>query len=132
MKDAGAPTGEISISTNHWNSFLHTITFGLFFKKTEQVTITAQDNESGVASVSYYISDGGLTEDEVKALDSWTAGNTDKTTFSISPDKSCVVYARITDNQGNVTYIRRDISVHYRDCRRGNLLHIAGGDGHRQ
>ena len=108
LKDAGAPTGEISISTNHWNSFLHTITFGLFFKKTEQVTITAQDNESGVASVSYYISDGELTEDEVKALDSWTAGNTDKTTFSISPDKSCVVYARITDNQGNVTYISSD------------------------
>ena len=108
LKDAGAPTGEISISTNHWNSFLHTITFGLFFKKTEQVTITAQDNESGVASVSYYISDGELTEDEVKALDSWTAGNTDKTTFNINPDQSCVVYARITDNQGNVKYISSD------------------------
>ena len=108
LKDAGAPTGEISIGTNKWNSFWNTITFGLFFKKTEQVTITAQDNESGVASVSYYISDSGLTEDEVKALDSWTAGNTDKTTFSISPDQSCVVYARITDNQGNVTYISSD------------------------
>ncbi len=108
LKDAGAPTGEISIGTNKWNSFWNTITFGLFFKKTEQVTITAQDNESGVASVSYYISDSGLTEDEVKALDSWTAGNTDKTTFNISPDQSCVVYARITDNQGNVKYISSD------------------------
>ena len=108
LKDAGAPTGEISIGTNKWNSFLNTITFGLFFKKTEQVTITAQDNESGVASVSYYISDSRLTEDEVKALDSWTAGNTDKTTFNISPDQSCVVYARITDNQGNVIYISSD------------------------
>ena len=108
LKDAGAPTVEISIGTNKWNSFWNTITFGLFFKKTEQVTITAQDNESGVASVSYYISDSGLTEDEVKALDSWTAGNTDKTTFNISPDQSCVVYARITDNQGNVKYISSD------------------------
>ena len=108
LKDAGAPTGEISIGTNKWNSFWNTITFGLFFKKAEQVTITAQDNESGVASVSYYISDSGLTEDEVKALDSWTAGNTDKTTFNISPDQSCVVYARITDNQGNVKYISSD------------------------
>ena len=108
LKDAGAPTGEISIRTNHWNSFLHTITFGLFFKETEQVTITAQDNESGVASVSYYISDSKLTEEEVKKLENWTAGNTDKTTFSISPDKSCVVYAKITDQQGNVTYISSD------------------------
>ena len=108
LKDTGAPTGEISIRTNHWNSFLHTITFGLFFKETEQVTITAQDNESGVASVSYYISDSKLTEEEVKKLENWTAGNTDKTTFSISPDKSCVVYAKITDQQGNVTYISSD------------------------
>ena len=108
LKDAGAPTGEISISTNHWNSFLHTITFGLFFKETEQVTITAQDNESGVASVSYYISDSELTEEEVKKLENWTAGNTDKTTFSISPDKSCVVYVKITDKQENVTYISSD------------------------
>ena len=108
LKDTGAPTGEISISTNHWNSFLHTITFGLFFKETEQVTITAQDNESGVASVSYYISDSKLTEEEVKKLENWTAGNTDKTTFSISPDKSCVVYVKITDKQENVTYISSD------------------------
>ncbi len=105
LKDTGAPTGEISIGTNKWNSFLNMITFGLFFKKTEQVTITAADNESGVASVSYYISDSKLTEEEVKVLDNWTAENTDKTTFNISPDKSCVVYAKITDNQGNVTYI---------------------------
>ena len=108
LQDVGAPTGEISIGTNKWNSFLNKITFGLFFKKTEQVTITAQDNESGVASVSYYISDSELTEEEVKKLDNWTAGNTDKTTFRISQDKSCVVYAKITDKQGNVTYISSD------------------------
>jgi Zn ribbon nucleic-acid-binding protein len=108
LKDAGAPTGEISIGTNKWNSFLNTITFGQFFKKTEQVTITAQDNESGVASVSYYISDSGLTEEEVKKLDNWTAGNTDKTTITISQKESCVVYAKITDNQGNMIYISSD------------------------
>ena len=108
LKDAGVPTGEISIGTNKWNSFLNTITFGQFFKKTEQVTITAQDNESGVASVFYYISDSGLTEEEVKKLENWTAGNTDKTTISISRKESCVVYAKITDNQGNMTYISSD------------------------
>ncbi len=108
VNDTASPTGEISIGTNKWNSFLNTITFGQFFKKTEQVTITAQDNESGVASVSYYISDSGLTEEEVKKLENWTAGNTDKTTISISQKESCVVYAKITDNQGNMTYISSD------------------------
>lgn len=108
LKDAGAPTGEISIGTNKLNGFLYPITFVLFFKKTEQVTITAEDKESGVASVSYYISDSGLLEEEVKQLDSWTAGNMDKTVFSISKDEFCVVYVKITDKQGNVTYISSD------------------------
>ena len=108
LKDASVPTGEIIIGTNNWNSFLNTITFGLFFNKIEQVTITAEDKESGIASVSYFISGSGLSEEEVKKLDNWTAGNTDKTTFNISPDKSCVVYASITDKQGNVTYISSD------------------------
>ncbi|MBD5137701.1 MAG: hypothetical protein HDT39_17475, partial [Lachnospiraceae bacterium] len=109
LKDAGAPTGEISISTSKWNSFLNTISFGLFFKKTEQVTITAQDQESGVASVSYYISDSELSEEGVKALTTeWTAVNVATVTFGISEDVSCVVYAKITDNQGNVTYISSD------------------------
>ena len=39
-KDIADPTGEISIGTNKWNSFLNTITFGLFFKDTQTVTIT--------------------------------------------------------------------------------------------
>ncbi|MDE6253003.1 MAG: MucBP domain-containing protein [Lachnospiraceae bacterium] len=109
LKDAGAPTGEISISTNKWNSFLNTIAFGLFFKKTEQVTITAQDQESGVASVSYYISDSELSEEGVKALTTeWTVVNAATVTFGISEDVSCVVYAKIADNQGNVTYISSD------------------------
>ncbi|MDE5781409.1 MAG: MucBP domain-containing protein [Lachnospiraceae bacterium] len=109
LKDAGAPTGEISISANKWNSFLNMIAFGLFFKKTEQVTITAQDQESGVASVSYYISDSELSEEGVKALTTeWTAINAATVTFGISEDVSCVVYAKITDNQGNVTYISSD------------------------
>ena len=43
-KDIAGPTGEISIGTNKWNSFLNTITFGLFFKDTQTVTITAIQN----------------------------------------------------------------------------------------
>ena len=109
IKDTEKPTGEISIRTNKWNSFLNTITFGLFFKQTEQVTITAEDKESGVKSVSYYISDSGMSKEEVEALTvGWTDVENDTVTFSINEDKSCVIYVKITDHQGNVTYLSSD------------------------
>ncbi|MCM1212527.1 MAG: hypothetical protein NC318_13105, partial [Blautia sp.] len=109
LKDSGAPTGEISIRTSKWNSFLNTVTFGLFFKNTEKVTITAADQESGVKSIAYYISDSGMTEKQVKALTTeWKNVDGDTVAFNISEDKSCVVYAKITDNQGNMTYLSSD------------------------
>ena len=43
-KDIEKPTGEIKISENSWKAFLNNITFGLFFKDTQTVTITAADN----------------------------------------------------------------------------------------
>ena len=38
-KDSEKPTGEIKISKNSWKSFLNNITFGLFFKDTQTVTM---------------------------------------------------------------------------------------------
>jgi uncharacterized repeat protein (TIGR02543 family) len=40
-KDIEKPTGEIVIGTNKWQEFLNKITFGLFFKDTQTVTINA-------------------------------------------------------------------------------------------
>lgn len=44
------PTGKIEIEDNSWTGFLDSdeITFNLFFNETKQVTITAQDTDSGV------------------------------------------------------------------------------------
>ena len=42
-KDIEKPTGKISLDTNEWKTLLNTITFGLFFKDTQTVTITATD-----------------------------------------------------------------------------------------
>ena len=39
-RDIAVPTGEIKIAENDWKSFLNTITFGLFFKDTQTVTVT--------------------------------------------------------------------------------------------
>lgn len=46
------------------------------------------------------------SEEEVKVLggDDWTEGNS----VSISPDRKCVVYAKITDQAGNAAYLSSD------------------------
>ncbi|MCM1101401.1 MAG: InlB B-repeat-containing protein [Clostridium sp.] len=103
VPDTTPPTGSIKTGSNSWTSFLHTITFGLFFKETQTVTIEAADDDSGVDGIYYHISDRALSEQEIKALaeSAWTKG----ASCSIDPDRKCVVYAKITDQAGNVTYI---------------------------
>ena len=66
-KDTEKPTGEIIIGTNKWNEFLNKLTFGIFFKDTQEVTINAVDN-SGVVFVSYLVTDKELSEAELNSL----------------------------------------------------------------
>ena len=66
-KDTEKPTGEIIIGTNKWNKFLNELTFGIFFKDTQEVTINAVDN-SGVVFVSYLVTDKELSEAELNSL----------------------------------------------------------------
>ena len=103
-KDITDPTGEISVGTNKWKGFLNTITFGLFFKDTQSVTITASDNSGEDVTIEYLLSDKALSETELASA-TFNAYN-DK--FSINPDNKYVVYARLTDHAGNVTYISSD------------------------
>ena len=103
ITDESAPTGTIEISENTWNTLLSGVTFDLFFKNTQVATITAADEGSGVDKVFYYVANEELPEAEVLALEEeqWTQGNT----VAIDPDQQYVVYAKITDKSGNVTYI---------------------------
>ena len=66
-KDIEKPTGEIIIGTNKWNEFLNELTFGIFFKDTQEVTINAVDN-SGVVFVSYLVTDKELSQAELNTL----------------------------------------------------------------
>ena len=104
LQDTQPPTGEIKIEGHSWTQFLKNITFKYFFSETKQVTITAQDAGSGVDKIYYYISNYELeSEEDLKWLD-WTEGSS----FSIDPDKQCVIYVKITDKAGNVTYLSTD------------------------
>ena len=100
-RDIAVPTGEIKIAENGWKSFLNTITFSLFFKDTQMVTVTAADNSGKAVTVEYLLSDKALTESELAGM-TFTAYSAP---FSINPDNEYVIYAKLTDTSGNVAYI---------------------------
>ncbi len=104
VADTTAPIAEIQISTHSFNSFLNTITFGLFFKETQKATVNTTDNGSGINSVYYLVSEKALTVDEVKAAQ-WTEYEGE---ITLNPDLKAVVYVKAVDNAGNVSYISSD------------------------
>lgn len=102
-KDIEKPTGEIVIGTDKWQEFLNTLTFGLFFKDTQTVTINAADN-SGTVFVSYLVTDQDLSEAELQSL---VFGGYEEP-FLIDPNGEYIVYAMLVDESMNITYLRSD------------------------
>lgn len=102
-KDIEKPTGEIVIGTNKWREFLNTLTFDLFFKDTQTVTINAADN-SGTVFVSYLVTDQDLSEAELQSL---VFGGYEEP-FRIDPNGEYIVYAMLVDESMNITYLRSD------------------------
>ena len=107
VADTIAPTGKVTVSDKSWTEFLNTITFGLFFKETQTVTVEATDNFSGVAKIEYYESADALGLDAVKALASekWTEMDNGKVTVTAVNAKQFIYYIRITDKSGNIAYL---------------------------
>lgn len=102
-KDIEKPTGEIIIGTNKWREFLNKLTFGLFFKDTQEVTINASDN-SGTVFVSYLVTDRDLSEAELQSL----VFSGYEEPFRIDPNGEYIVYAMLVDESMNITYLRSD------------------------
>ena len=103
-KDSEKPTGEIKINENSWKAFLNNITFGLFFKDTQTVTITAADNSGEAVTVEYLLSNKELTKAELDGM-TFTAYTAP---FGIDPDNEYIIYVRLTDTAGNMDYICSD------------------------
>ena len=115
-KDIEKPTGEIIIGTNKWREFLNTLTFGLFFKDTQEVTINASDN-SGTVFISYLVTDRDLSETELDSL----VYRAYEEPFRIDPNGEYIVYAMLVDESLNITYLRSDrITL-------DNVLPVIGG-----
>ena len=103
-KDSEKPTGEIKINENSWKAFLNNITFELFFKDTQTVTVTAADNSGETVTVEYLLSNKELTKAELDGM-TFTAYTAP---FGIDPDNEYIIYVRLTDTAGNMDYICSD------------------------
>ena len=102
--DVEKPTGEIIVSTNRWNKLLNDITFGLFFKETQMVTVNATDNSGEKVKIEYLLSNREITENELA-----DAGFTEYNgSFSIAPDNEYIIYVRLSDTEGNIRHICSD------------------------
>lgn len=110
-KDTNKPTGRIEIKERTWwESFIHAITFGLFYKEKVTVEITASDDSYSQAGydetkhavkIEYLISNTELSLETVKD----SAFTEYKGEIDISDDSRYVVYARLNDFAGNEEYI---------------------------
>ena len=109
-KDTNKPTGRIEIKERTWwESFIHAITFGLFYKEKVTVEITASDDSYSQAGynpdehavkIEYFISETALGEEEVKAL----AFKEYTDPIDLTDDQRYVIYVRLTDYAGNIAY----------------------------
>lgn len=121
--DSVAPTGTLSVNGVAYTD-LGAISERVAVNPGAPVMLTAQDGESGLKRLSYYISDRVLTESEIAAITDWQEISLDAPTQNavrIGPDpvqdvadvNRFAVYVRIEDNAGhgeegaqdNVTYI---------------------------
>ncbi len=102
LLDDKAPKAEISIKNNKFTSLLNNITFGLFFKNTDTVSVKAEDNESGLKSVRYFVSDKEITDlENIKWSDY-------KDSFTINLDGKYIVYVKALDKVGNFKILSSD------------------------
>ena len=107
--DTGVPGGSIVIGNwEPWDEFLNIITFGWWSKVALEVALEAEDAISPIDSVWYYKTDAStlLSEDSVKALEAnkWT----DFKPFRVEKEEIFMIYAKVIDYAGNVTYVHSD------------------------
>lgn len=112
LQDTKPPVLEMVSGTSTWKTVINQITFGLFFQKTQNITIQASDEEvlpdgrkvNRLGQVSYFISDKEIPAAQLATLP-WSEYDR---VLSLNPGKAYVVYARAVDRSGNVAYASTD------------------------
>lgn len=116
----------ITVSSNLWAEFCNSISFGMFYNNTKAVSIRATDEESGLESIRYCVSPVAV-DGNSEALETQLSWQDYDDGFSISPDdyEKAIIYAKITNHAGLVTYISSNGLVF--DNKQPDINKVEGG-----
>ena len=119
--DQTNPGGNVSVTLEKsmWDRFVEAITFGLFSSHNETAVSSGSDEGSGIKSIQYVVMRESLTETELRNMDAdgkidWTTENygegvaAEALEETLSPNRQCVVYAKITNYAERVSYLSSD------------------------
>lgn len=109
--DLTPPTGSISVGAKWWQNALNFISFGHYTVKEYAVTIKAEDaGGSGIGKIWAAVVEGDTQYNDADELANAAVDWKEYTgSFTVPADSSkYAVYAKLTDNAGNVTYISTD------------------------
>ena len=105
--DSAKPSVTILTGIRRWSSVTEAEAHPIYRNEPFPVEITASDSESGVESVSYFVSDRVLTEEEIAGITDWTDGYS----VDFSDAGSYALIARAIDRQGNAAYASTPLLV---------------------
>lgn len=116
----------ITVSSDLWAEFCHSVSFGIFFNHTKAVSIRATDEESGLESIQYSVSPVAV-EGNSQALESKLQWQEYEDGFSITPEEyeRAIIYAKITNHAGLTTYISSNGLVF--DNKQPDINKVEGG-----
>lgn len=112
--DATPPHGKIIVDgllPTEYENYIpaESIVFDRYFNSKQKVTITAYDEDtedSRELSVSYFLAANAYSETQIKSFpdNRWTPYPYGKS-ITLSDNRQYIVYAKVTDPSGNVTYL---------------------------
>ena len=106
LLDTTPPIASASLGVNVWNS-LRSVLNQISLTTNEVITVSASDTSSGIKSISYYFFDSILNSGDLDSLNEvlWEEYDTEIPLIN----GTYIVYIRVVDNAGNITYINTDI-----------------------
>lgn len=103
--DKTAPTGSVTMDGGVWNNLLSSITFGFFKNYAVTAEAFGVDATTAIKDIKYYKDNGDTALAKTQLDGLYNDGKFVSDKYTVDADEAFVIYARITDNAGNTTYI---------------------------
>lgn len=117
-KDCTAPEGNISVTdiADPFTAFPGNVTYHYFFTEEKQATITLNPTVIGTDTAWYYMAQADLGEDlDSAGLEQIISEKGGWQRYSkaipLAKDGTYVIYAKLTDEAGNTTYLKEGIVI---------------------